>query len=304
MKSKSLYELLRTKEIIAILDGDTKYGEYEFEDDCTKVHICMPYLSGPDLCNLCTMFGLPMTYMWGSTNISRWKYLDNLLDYCIKGDRCSDLLAHLFGKQQFSHLFSGHAADTVDKAYEYFVRTIIEKINGLLYFGGNELAIINKQFVVRQIGIKVEVQAPKIKSIDREYIRSISARATDDVDQKNFDSAITKSRTLLEETFCYVIEKKHEVPSTSGNMSDLYKQVKDLYNMHGDANTDRRINTLLSGLEKIVASISEMRNKDSDAHGVGASRIDIDEHHARLFVNAAMAMADFILSVAVNANKT
>lgn len=80
-------------------------------------------------------------------------------------------------------------------------------------------------------------------------------------------------------------------------MSDLYKQVKDSYNMHGDANTDKRINTLLSGLEKIVSAISEMRNKGSDAHGVGASRITIDEHHVRLFVNAAMAMADFILSV-------
>ena len=73
--------------------------------------------------------------------------------------------------------------------------------------------------------------------------------------------------------------------------------------MHGDANTDRRINMLLSGLEKIVSSISEMRNKDSDAHGVGAARINIDEHHARLFVNAAMTMADFILSVEMKSNK-
>jgi hypothetical protein len=72
--------------------------------------------------------------------------------------------------------------------------------------------------------------------------------------------------------------------------------------MHGDANTDKRINTLLSGLEKIVSSISEMRNKNSDAHGVGATRITIDEHHARLFVNTAMTMADFILSVENKAN--
>lgn len=304
MKIKSPYELLRNKEIIAILDGDTKFGEYEFEDDCATIQIAMPYLSGPDLCGLCTMFGLPMTYTWGGTNLSRWQYLDNLLEYCIKENRCSDLLSYLFEKQQFSNLLSGHEADAVDKAYVHFTRTILQKINGLLYFGGNELVIINNQFVVRQIGAKVEVQAPKIKTIDREYIRSISARAMDDVEQKNFDSAITKSRTLLEETFCYVIEKKSATPSTSGNMSDLYKQVKDLYNMHGDANTDRRINTLLSGLEKIVSSISEMRNKDSDAHGVGASRITIDEHHARLFVNAAMAMADFILSVEIKANRT
>ena len=143
----------------------------------------------------------------------------------------------------------------------------------------------------------VEIKAPAIKNIDREYIRSISKRAMEDVDKKNYDSAITKSRTLLEEAFCYVIEKDNKTPSTSGNMSDLYKQVKDSYNMHGDANIDKRINTLLSGLEKIVSAISEMRNKDSDAHGVGASRIKIDEYHARLFVNVAMAMADFILSV-------
>ena len=123
-----------------------------------------------------------------------------------------------------------------------------------------------------------------------------------DVDQGNFDSAITKSRTLLEETFCYVIEKKNETPSDSGDMSKLYKQVRDLYNMHTDASTDRRINTLLSGLNSIVSAIAEMRNKDSDAHGVGANRINIDEHHARLFVNASMTMADFILSVQAKSN--
>ena len=47
----------------------------------------------------------------------------------------------------------------------------------------------------------------------------------------------------------------------------LFKQVRELYNMHTDKDTDRRINTLLSGLNSIVSAISEMCNKDSDAHG-------------------------------------
>lgn len=55
-------------------------------------------------------------------------------------------------------------------------------------------------------------------------------------------------------------------------------------------------------MNNIVSAIAEMRNKDSDAHGVGASRIAIDEHNARLFVNSAMTMADFILSVEIKAN--
>jgi len=45
-----------------------------------------------------------------------------------------------------------------------------------------------------------------------------------------------------------------------------------------------------------------MRNKDSDAHGVGARRIEIRDYHARLMVNSAAAMADFVLSVAINAS--
>jgi hypothetical protein len=295
------FNLLRNKEIIAILDGDTKYEDITFDDD-SSVKIAMPYLSGPDLCALSSLFGLPETYSWGGVNLSRWQYLDNLLEHCIKNGRCSDLLAHMFSKDQFSKSLSGHGADEIDKAYQQIVETIIDKINGLLYFGGNELVVTGSDFVIHKIGSKVKVEAPKIKNIDREYIKSISSRAMLDVDQGNFDSAVTKSRTLLEETFCYVIEKKNETPSDSGDMGKLYKQVRDLYNMHTDANTDRRINTLLSGLNSIVSAIAEMRNKDSDAHGVGASRINIDEHHARLFVNASMTMADFILSVQAKSN--
>lgn len=294
-----LFELLRDKKIIAILDGDESYDEYEFQDGET-VKVKMPYLSGPDLCGISSRFGLPVTYSWGGVCLSRWQYLDNLIKYCIDENRCSDLLSYLFRKEQFIKMLSGQGAEEIDEAYKFIVNKIIDQINGLLYFGGNELVVIGNNYVIRKIGAKVEVVAPQIKNIDRDYIRSISSRAMQDVDDNNFDSAITKARTLLEETFCYVIEKKGVTPSDSGDMAKLFKQVKDLYYMHTDSNTDRRINTLYSGLNSIVSAIAEMRNKDSDAHGVGANRIEIDEHHARLFVNASMTMADFILSVQTN----
>ena len=121
-----------------------------------------------------------------------------------------------------------------------------------------------------------------------------------DVYDGNYDSAITKCRTLLEEVFCYVIEKRGSLPSESGDIGKLYNQVKDLYNMHQNKEMDKRINGLLSGLEKIVNSIAEMRNKGSDSHGVGSKRIRINNYHARLFVNSAMTMADFVLAVSNN----
>lgn len=144
-------------------------------------------------------------------------------------------------------------------------------------------------------GIKIET--PAITCVNREYIVDISGRAIRDIENNEFDSAITKSRTLLEEVFCHAIEAKCETPSDSGDIGKLYGQVKSLYNMHQDKDIDKRINMLLSGLEKILTAIAQMRNESSDAHGVGERRINISEHHARLFVNSAMTMADFILSV-------
>ncbi len=152
---------------------------------------------------------------------------------------------------------------------------------------------------------RMPVEAPKIKRIDRDYIKSIAERALKDIENSNYDSCITKCRTLVEEVFCYVIELKNEQPTESGDITALYNQVKSLYNMHQAKELDIRINMLLSGLEKILTAIAQMRNKDSDSHGVGSRRINIEEHHSRLFVNAAIAISDFILAVAErNISKT
>lgn len=72
--------------------------------------------------------------------------------------------------------------------------------------------------------------------------------------------------------------------------------------MHDDQDIDSRIKKLLGGLSTIIISIAEMRNKDSDAHGVGSNRIQIRDYHARLFVNASITVAEFILSVEENEN--
>jgi hypothetical protein len=58
--------------------------------------------------------------------------------------------------------------------------------------------------------------------------------------------------------------------------------------MHQDKDVDKWITNLLFGFEKIISSIAEMRNKGSDSHDVGERRINISEHHARSFFNAAI----------------
>ncbi len=47
-------------------------------------------------------------------------------------------------------------------------------------------------------------------------------------------------------------KRKAKKPSESGDIGKLYNQVKQLYNMHQSKDMDKRINGLLSGLEKIL----------------------------------------------------
>ena len=301
-KPKSNFELLRSKPILAILDGDTEFGTIQISQT-KSIRNALPYLSGPMLCEISVKFGLPATYSWGGGTKSRWEYLDNLLAHCISNNRASDLLGFLFSKEQFAEILRGYTPDEIDTTYQKIIATVLDQLNGQLYFGGHELVKVGERFGVQKKGAVATVAAPTVKIIDQAYIVSISERAMKDVSEGNYDSAITKCRTLLEEVFFYAIEKKNETPSTKGDIGKLYSQVKSLYHMHQQKDQDNRINALLSGLEKILTAISEMRNKSSDAHGAGSNRIKLEEHHARLFVNSAMTMAEFILSVCEHKTK-
>lgn len=285
------------KTILFILDGDTSLGEMDIPSTGEKIVLSMPYLSGPDLCEISSKFGLPVTYSWSGGSQSRWAYLDDLINHCIKTHKESELLKFLFSKGQFSKKLSGYTPDIIEIAHRRIVEEAIRHINGQLYFGGNELVCLNNSYYIRRIGEDITVAIPSVKRIDRTYIKDLSDRAMKDVEESNYDSAITKCRTLLEEVFCFVIEQKGESPTDSGDINKLYSQVKSLYHMHQDSALDKRIYGLLSGLEKILTAISDMRNKSSDSHGVGAMRIAISDHHARLFVNSALTVADFILAV-------
>lgn len=292
------YNLLKNKDIIAILDGDFQIEEVD------GIRIAMPYLSGPMLCELSQKFGCYQEYYWGNTsktNLSRWQYMDNLLEYVIKENKVSQLLSYMMDKERFSdNLRNLSNASDIEKMYKYILKKVLDQINSILYFGGHKLVMINNQYVVKDKDEKININIPNINIINRDYIKDLSERAMKDIDDGNLDSAITKSRTILEESFCYVIEFKGEEPSDSGDIGKLYKQVKDLYNMHANKDMDKRVNKLLSGLENIVQSIAEMRNNGSDSHGLGNKRVNISDYHARLAVNSSTTMAEFILSVSQN----
>lgn len=296
MDAYNKFILLQNRKIIDILIGDKSFGKVLLEDGQeVDIEISMPYLKGSDLSSICYQFGLQ-----NGVGGSRWTYLDELIPYCIQQDSIVQLLVFLFSKKQFTDKLLGHPAELIEYAYSYIVNFIIKQINIILYFSKTELVKTGDTFCLQEIGTSINLQIPQ-KLINRDYIADISKRAFTDISQGNCDSAITKSRTLLEEVFIDVIEKRGETPESSGDINKLYGQVKSLYNMQQNASFDKRFNMLLSGLEKILTAITELRNQNSDSHGAGARRFQIPDYYARLFVNSSVAMAEFILSVSEKA---
>lgn len=285
------FSLLINRRIIDILIGDVKvYGDY-----------ALPYMSGPDLCQLCTTFGLPKKYVWGGGNQSRWEYMQELLSKLHPEGRISDLLLYLFQLSRFDKLTSLADPQKVKDTYNAIIANSLKSINAQLLIAGKELRLVNNKFVMAEIGEEITFEAPKVKIINSQYIRELPERIKGDIDNKDYDSVITKSRTLLEEVLIYIIERRtFERYKSNGDLNKIYQDATELLNMRQRSEWDKRVNEMLGGLHKLVSAISSMRNMNSDAHGAGSGRISIKQREALLVANSAMIMSEYWLSVFEN----
>lgn len=286
------FSLLINRRIIDILIGDVKlYGEFS-----------LPYMSGPDLCNLSTTFGLARTYTWGNSRIgankSRWEYMQDLLKYLNPQGRIPELLSYLTQQGRFENLTGIGDIHKVDETYKAIIKGMLDAINAQLVIARVELRLLNKKFVMAGIGEEVVIETPKVKIITSQYIRELPERIKDDLENKDYDSVITKSRTLLEEVLIFIIEKMtFERYKSNGDLVKIYQDATELMNMRQKGDWDKRVNELLGGLHKLVSAISSMRNMNSDAHGAGSSRINIKKREALLVAHSSMMLAEYWLSV-------
>lgn len=279
------FRLLIRKDIIQILDGDTKLGRIR------GLEVSMPYLSTSDLIDLCVSFGLCQT-----SGGSRWQYLEELLQYLIPKGQCEELLRHIFALEQFHQLEGLGDLNYVSQVHNEICEAIIKKINEKLLLSKHELLHVNGRFFMREIGSSISLEVPQMKRIDIPYIQELPERCKDDLTKGDYDSVVTKSRTLIEEVLIYILEQHDIKNNAKGNIHKLYNQVKDLYSMHQNKEFDERVNSLIYGLERIIDSIADMRNLNSDSHGVGKARFALRKREARLVMNSAMTFCEYIIS--------
>lgn len=280
------FRVLQQKEIYEFLEGS---GEQELVTHNGQSY-GLPYLSGTDLDNICRAFGV--TEPLGG---SRWTYVEALVQYAIDNDRCDEMLSYLFDLDKFKNLKEIQNMEEIEELHDRIVVAAVQKINQIIRLTRKELVLINAHFYITDAGMRPVIQTPKVDALTTAYVRGLRERCEADFTAGHYDGVVTKSRTMMEEVLIQILEQAGETPSTSGKIRDLYNQVKNIRNMQQSSTFDNRVNGLLSGLEKIVQNIGDMRNINSDAHGVGSGRIRIREKEARLIMNSAITFCEYML---------
>ena len=282
MDDNTEFKILDQKSIIHILIG----GEHT---DKNKIEF-MPYLSGPQIIEISKLFNLIQ-----NDGESRWKYMSKLLNHCIENKTINKLLTYLFNKEQFNEK---------KEKYDEIVKKAINDINNILNTANKKLEKIDDSFYIMEVSEKSIKKINNIEFIDFNYIKKLESKALIDLEKNNYGAVVTKSRTLLEEIFCYGIEKKNMDPQTNkGDINKLFSEFRQIYKMDEDKNLGERIRKLISGLYSIVSAIGEIRNHNSDSHGIGTQRVGILEHHARLVLNSSIIISEYMISIIENDRK-
>lgn len=290
------YNLFRARNIIDILIGDETGETVKLPRNNQEYTLSMPYLSGSKIQSLAANFGVSIT-----TGGSRWQQFQELVDFCIRKGKVRTLINFLLTKPHFMDMWKNITVDDADYLYERTISYVLGAINLKLHFSGMRLKQNGNSFdLLPENKLNIEVPTVKIKTIDRDYVSQKITQARIDIQNGNFDSALTKARTVLEEVLILMLEKKNlkdSISKAKGDLNELFKEVRDNYNIKTGHNIDKNINDLVNGLNKIVTAIGNIRNISSDSHGLGQARYNISDYHALLVVNSSIAVCEFLISV-------
>jgi hypothetical protein len=118
------------------------------------------------------------------------------------------------------------------------------------------------------------------------------------LDRRSSDpsGAITSARTLLETVCKHILDEKKVAYADSDDLPRLYRLTADLLMLSPSKHTEQVFRQILGGCQAVVEGLGAIRNRHSDAHGVGRSGVRPAARHAELAVNLAGTMATFLLA--------
>jgi hypothetical protein len=136
------------------------------------------------------------------------------------------------------------------------------------------------------------VETNELERVNFEYIHEQIKKCENKIIEKDYEGAVTNSRTLLESICLFIYENMQEEKyDYKGDLIKLHKEVSKILKMNPADYTNDCLKQITSGVFSIINGISTLRNDFSDAHGRSPGKsYKIDERHAKLAVNLSKSM--------------
>ncbi len=242
-----------------------------------------PYRSGQKLVRFFNDLGCNDQYPEGGGFPSRWKFAEDKLRELNGSDAIRAVLLRIFDPREYLD-FDRPAAEP------------IEQLNKYLRFDHYEVVLDEDHVKVRSLrGASVELEHPYKESAELThlFIDEQIQKCEKKIREEDFDGAITNARSLLEAVLVSLERELSQTPEEyDGDLTKLYRRVQKLLKLDPSRkDISESLKQILSGLVSVVTGLSAVRNKLGDAH-VTTSRAA--RHHAKLAVNAAKTLADFL----------
>lgn len=242
----------------------------------------VPYKPGFELVNFFNEFGYEDIY--GDNFPSRWIYVENKL----KEVNNSELLDLIIERALDPRRFIGTP---------FIVEEALGYINEFLRYDGLIIQKVGDLYKLQ----KIEKELVKIESAifnngepNQEFIQEQLGKCQNKLSEDDYDGAITNSRALLE-AILTEIERHLDAnpPHYDGSLPKLYKRVQKLLNLDSSQQEiPDSLKQILQGLVSVISGVGSSRNIMSDAH---VRRYKPSSHHAKLVVNSAKTIVDFLL---------
>ncbi|MBX3648553.1 MAG: abortive infection family protein [Rhodocyclaceae bacterium] len=138
------------------------------------------------------------------------------------------------------------------------------------------------------------VHAPSLVLLTEESIQEHVEKARQKIVHGDSAGAIANAYTLVEEFLKQLLRKTGSpFNENEGDIRSLYKAVSGPLHLDPKGETlENYLKAILEGLQRQIGGLFEVANKASDRH---ARRYNPAPHHARLAVNAAFTLCEFLL---------
>tara|TARA_R110000850_G_scaffold248819_1_gene373721 strand:+ start:1935 stop:3194 length:1260 start_codon:yes stop_codon:yes gene_type:complete len=249
-----------------------------------------PYRSGPQLIAFFRDFGERDLYGQGFP--SRAAYTKEKLEKFDGMDVMRSIISNAFD------FFDADGSDP-EVAAEDFNRALVRDGYRLTleyrrgWMEGDRHVEADPYFAVVPISA-LTVAPTALAAVNHEAVREQIQKANRKIDSGDYAGAIASAYTLVEQLLKLLLVKTSTTyKENDGDIRSLYKALRAPLRLDpSDESIDAPLRPILDGFQKLIAGLYEISNKASDRH---ARIYNPAAHHAKLAVNSAFALCEFLV---------